>query len=149
MRIIGLDLGTKTLGVAVSDNTETISTGLTTLRFEENKPEMIIDDLKEIINYYNAGLIVIGLPKNMNNTLGDAVFRTREFIKTLNNNFDIKVVEQDERLSSVSANNLLISADVSRKKRKKVPDPRYYNAISSSQLNSAKSNKVSYNPVFP
>lgn len=122
MRIIGLDLGTKTLGVAVSDNTETISTGLTTLRFEENKPEMIIDDLKEIINYYNAGLIVIGLPKNMNNTLGDAVFRTREFIKTLNNNFDIKVVEQDERLSSVSANNLLISADVSRKKRKKKVD---------------------------
>lgn len=122
MRIIGLDLGTKTLGVAVSDNTETISTGLTTLRFDENKPEMIIDDLKEIINYYNAGLIVIGLPKNMNNTLGDAVFRTRKFIKILNNNFDIKVVEQDERLSSVSANNLLISADVSRKKRKKKVD---------------------------
>ena len=122
MRIIGLDLGTKTLGVAVSDNTETISTGLTTLRFEENKPEMIIDDLKEIINYYNAGLIVIGLPKNMNNTLGDAVLRTRAFIKILNNNFDIKVVEQDERLSSVSANNLLISADVSRKKRKKKVD---------------------------
>lgn len=122
MRIIGLDLGTKTLGVAVSDNTETISTGLTTLRFDENKPEMIIDDLKEIINYYNAGLIVIGLPKNMNNTLGDAVFRTREFIKTLNDNFDIEVVEQDERLSSVSANNLLISADVSRKKRKKKVD---------------------------
>ena len=122
MRIIGLDLGTKTLGVAVSDNTETISTGLSTVRFDENKPEMIIDDLKEIINYYNAGLIVIGLPKNMNNTLGDAVFRTREFIKTLNNNFDIEVVEQDERLSSVSANNLLISADVSRKKRKKKVD---------------------------
>ncbi len=122
MRIIGLDLGTKTLGVAVSDNTETISTGLTTLRFEENKPSMIIDDLKEIINYYNAGLIVIGLPKNMNNTLGDAVTRTREFIKVLNNTFDIKVVEQDERLSSVSANNVLISADISRKKRKKKVD---------------------------
>ena len=122
MRIIGLDLGTKTLGVAVSDNTETISTGLTTLRFDENKPEMIIDDLKEIINYYKASLIVMGLPKNMNNTLGDAVFRTREFIKILNNNFDIKVVEQDERLSSVSANNLLISADVSRKKRKQKVD---------------------------
>ena len=122
MSIIGLDLGTKTLGVAVGDNTETISTGLTTLSFEENKPEVMIDDLKEMINYYKAGLIVIGRPKNMNNTLGDAVFRTREFIKTLNNNFDIKVVEQDERLSSVSANNLLISADVSRKKRKKKVD---------------------------
>lgn len=122
MRIIGLDLGTKTLGVAVSDNTETIATGLTTLRFEENKPEMIINDLKEIIDYYNAGLIIIGLPKNMNNTIGDAVDRTRKFIKVLNNNFDIKVEEQDERLSSVSANNLLISADISRKKRKEKVD---------------------------
>lgn len=122
MRIIGLDLGTKTLGVAVSDNTETIATGLTTLRFEENKPEMIINDLKEIIDYYNAGLIIIGLPKNMNNTIGDAVDRTRKFIKVLNNNFDIKVEEQDERLSSVSANNMLISADISRKKRKEKVD---------------------------
>ena len=122
MRVIGLDLGTKTLGVAVSDNTQTIATGLTTLRFEENKPEMAIDELKDIINYYNPYLIVIGLPKNMNNTLGDAVVRTRNFISILNNNFDIKVVEQDERLSSVSANNLLIEADLSRKKRKKNVD---------------------------
>ena len=122
MRIIGLDLGTKTLGISVSDNTETIATGLTTLRFEDNKPEQILDELKQIIEYYNAGLIVIGLPKNMNNTLGDAVLRTRSFIKILNDNFDIKVEEQDERLSSVTANNVLISADLSRKKRKKKVD---------------------------
>lgn len=141
MRIIGLDLGTKTLGVAVSDNTETISTGLTTLRFEENKPSMIIDDLKEIINYYNAGLIVIGLPKNMNNTLGDAVTRTREFIKVLNNNIDIKVVEQDERLSSVSANNILISADISRKKRKKKVDTIAATIILQSYLDKRKERK--------
>ena len=141
MRIIGLDLGTKTLGVAVSDNTETISTGLTTLRFDEDKPEMIINDLKEIIDYYNAGLIVIGFPKNMNNTLGDAVIRTREFIKILNNNFDIKVVEQDERLSSVSANNLLISADVSRKKRKKKVDAVAATIILQSYLDKRKGEK--------
>lgn len=141
MRIIGLDLGTKTLGVAVSDNTETISTGLTTLRFDEDKPEMIINDLKEIIDYYNAGLIVIGLPKNMNNTLGDAVIRTRKFIKILNNNFDIKVVEQDERLSSVSANNLLISADVSRKKRKKKVDAVAATIILQSYLDKRKGEK--------
>lgn len=141
MRIIGLDLGTKTLGVAVSDNTETISTGLTTLRFDEDKPEMIINDLKEIIDYYNADLIVIGLPKNMNNTLGDAVIRTRKFIKILNNNFDIKVVEQDERLSSVSANNLLISADVSRKKRKKKVDAVAATIILQSYLDKRKGEK--------
>lgn len=122
MRVLGLDLGTKTLGVAVSDNTMIIATGLTTLRFEENKPEMIIDELKEIIDYYKPGLIVIGLPKNMNNTVGEAVDRTRKFINILNNNFGIEVVEQDERLSSVSANNILISADISRKKRKKNVD---------------------------
>ena len=141
MRIIGLDLGTKTLGVAVSDNTETIATGLTTLRFEENRPEMIIDDIKEIIDYYNAQLIVIGLPKNMNNTLGDAVNRTRNFIKVLNNNFDIKVEEQDERLSSVSANNMLISADLSRKKRKWVVDEVAATIILQSYLDKKKGNE--------
>ena len=141
MRIIGLDLGTKTLGVSVSDNTETIATGLTTLRFEENKPEMIINDLQEIINYYNAGLIVIGLPKNMNNTLGDAVTRTREFIKILNNNFNIKVEEQDERLSSVSANNVLIASDVSRKKRKEKVDTIASTIILQSYLDKRKGEK--------
>ena len=122
MRIIGLDLGTKTLGVAVSDNTETSATGLTTLTFDENDYESIIDDLKPIIDYYNPWLIVIGLPKNMNNTLGDAALRTENFVHLLNNNFDIKVVYQDERLSSVSANNVLLEADMSRKKRKKEVD---------------------------
>lgn len=141
MRIIGLDLGTKTLGVAVSDNTQTIATGLTTLRFEENKPEMSIDELKDIINYYNPYLIVIGLPKNMNNTLGDAVIRTRNFIEILNNNFDIKVVEQDERLSSVSANNILIQADLSRKKRKKNVDTIAATIILQSYLDKRKEEK--------
>ena len=141
MRIIGLDLGTKTLGVSVSDNTETIATGLTTLRFEENKPEIIINDLKEIIDYYNASLIVIGLPKNMNNTLGDAVTRTREFIKILNNNFDIMVEEQDERLSSVSANNVLIASDVSRKKRKEKVDTIASTIILQSYLDRRKGQK--------
>ena len=122
MRIIGLDLGTKTLGVAVSDMTETISTGITTLRFSENNPKEIINDLKKIIDEYSAKRIVIGLPKNMNNSLGEAVNRTREFIKILNDNFNIDIVEQDERLSSVSANKVLLDADISRKKRKEKVD---------------------------
>ena len=79
MRILGLDLGTKTLGVSVSDLTETIASSVTILRFEENKPETVINDLKKIIDEYNISLIVIGLPKNMNNTLGVAVERTRAF----------------------------------------------------------------------
>ena len=122
MRIIGLDLGTKTLGISVSDATESIATGLTTLRFTENNPELIIDDLRKIIDEYKAGMIVIGLPKNMNNTEGEAVSRTRNFISILNKNFDIDIKEQDERLSSVSANNVLIDANISRKKRKQKVD---------------------------
>lgn len=118
MRILGLDLGTKTLGIAVSDATEMIATGITTLRFEENKPLNCINELTSIINEYNVKSIVIGLPKNMNNTLGEAAKRTEEFIKILNDNYDLPVYKQDERLSSVSANNILLQADVSRKKRK-------------------------------
>lgn len=122
MRIIGLDLGTKTLGVAVSDLTETIATGVTTLRFEENKPESVLSELKNIINEYNVKSIVIGLPKNMNNTMGQAVERTRSFIKILSDEFDLPINEQDERLSSVTANNVLLAADVSRKRRKSKVD---------------------------
>lgn len=122
MRILGLDLGTKTLGVSVSDNTEIIATGLTTLRFEENKPEDVINDLEEIIEEYNVKKIVIGLPKNMDNTLGFAADRTFEFIKVLKENFNIEIVTQDERLSSVTANNVLLNADLSRKKRKEKVD---------------------------
>ncbi len=122
MRIVGLDLGTKTLGVAISDATETIASGLTTLRFTENKPVECLTDLKKIIDEYDAKLIVIGLPKNMNNTLGHAVQRTRDFSSILNDKFNIPIVEQDERLSSVSANNVLLQADVSRKKRKSKVD---------------------------
>ena len=122
MRIVGLDLGTKTLGVAISDATETIASGLTTLRFTENKPVECLTDLKKIIDDYDAKLIVIGLPKNMNNTLGAAVQRTRDFSSILNDKFNIPIIEQDERLSSVSANNVLLQADVSRKKRKSKVD---------------------------
>ena len=122
MRILGLDLGTKTLGLAVSDLTETISSGLTTLRFNENEEENVIPELKKIVEEYNVSLFVIGLPKNMNNTLGDAVLRTRNFEEILKRNFDIKIEEQDERLSSVTANNVLISSDISRKKRKNKVD---------------------------
>lgn len=122
MRYIGLDLGTKTLGVAVSDKTETIASAITTLRFSENNPEEVLDDLTKIIEEYKVEAIVIGLPKNMNNSLGFAAERTRNFVKILNNTYDIPVYEQDERLSSVTANNVLLQADISRKKRKSKVD---------------------------
>lgn len=122
MRYIGLDLGTKTLGIAVSDKTETIASAITTLRFSENNPEEVLDDLTKIIDEYKVEAIVIGLPKNMNNSLGFAAERTRNFVKILNDTYDIPVYEQDERLSSVTANNVLLQADISRKKRKSKVD---------------------------
>ena len=122
MRILGLDLGTKTLGVSVSDLTETIASGVKTIRFEDEKYENCLKELKEIIDYYNIKIVVLGLPLNMNNTRGDAVLRTENFKKLLEENFDIKVYYQDERLSSVTANNILIEANISRKKRKNKVD---------------------------
>ena len=122
MRYIGLDLGTKTLGIATSDLTGTIASSLTTLRFEENNPSMILNDLRKIIEDYKAEVLVLGLPKNMNNSLGDAAQRSLDFKNILEDEFDLKVELQDERLSSVTANNILISADISRNKRKKKVD---------------------------
>lgn len=122
MRYIGLDLGTKTLGVAISDITGTIATGVKTLRFEENKPEDCLPLLSQIIDEYNVNAIVIGLPKNMNNTLGIAAERTESFVKRLNEVYELPIYMQDERLSSVTANNVLLQADVSRKKRKSKVD---------------------------
>ena len=118
MRILGLDLGVKTLGVSVSDATETVASGIATLRFSENKPEESLEDLRKIINEYGVKLIVLGLPKNMNNSLGFAAKRSEDFKALLENNFNIEVCFQDERLTSVTANNVLLQADVSRKKRK-------------------------------
>ena len=122
MRVIGLDLGTKTLGVAISDPSKIIASSLTTIRFEENDYKSAIKELKNIISDYEIELIVIGLPKNMNNSLGFAAQRTLDFEKLLKDEFEIPIYEQDERLSSVTANNILIEADVSRRKRKKKVD---------------------------
>lgn len=122
MRILGLDLGTKTLGVAISDSLELIATGLTTIRFAENSYKDSLNELKSIIEEYNVKAIVIGLPKNMNNSLGFAAQRTKEFETILEEEFKLPIYEQDERLTSVTANNILLQADVSRKKRKEKVD---------------------------
>ena len=122
MRILGLDLGTKTLGVSICDNTETIASFIGTIRFTENKPEESFKELEELINEYNVKAFVLGLPKNMNNTYGDATKRSPDFKEMLLKRFSIPVDLQDERLTSVTANKILLEADTSRKKRKKKVD---------------------------
>lgn len=120
MRYLGLDLGTKTLGLAVSDKTNTIATPLKTLHYKEYG-ELIIE-LKKIILEKEIGTFVLGYPKNMNNTLGPAVARTESFKNYLEQNFNLPIVLMDERLSTVEAENILISTDTKRKKRKQIID---------------------------
>jgi len=122
MRCLGLDLGSKTLGVATSDVTNTIATSLKTIFFEEDNYQSLVEPIRELINDYNITRIVLGLPKNMNNTLGIRAEISLNFKKILEDNFDIEVILEDERLTTVISNNVMIKADVSRKKRKKKVD---------------------------
>ena len=122
MRYIGLDLGSKTLGVAISDKTKTIANVLQTLRFEDENYDSLLIPLREIIRENEVAKIILGFPKNMNNTLGERAMITLDFKKKLEDEFKIEVILEDERLTSVISNNILIEADVSRKKRKKKVD---------------------------
>ena len=118
MRIIGLDLGTKTLGVAVSDKWGFIASFYKTIFFESEDYESLIPIVKDLLDEFQTKVVVLGLPKNMDNSLGFASERSINFKKLLEDNLNIEVILEDERLSSVEANNVLIKGDVSRKKRK-------------------------------
>ena len=122
MRIIGLDLGTKTLGVAISDKLGMIASFYKTINFKEEEYESLLTPLKEIIDEYKIEKIVLGLPKNMNNSIGFAGERSINFKKLLEDNLNMEVILEDERLSSVEANNIMIASDLSRNKRKKKVD---------------------------
>ncbi|MBR3162045.1 MAG: Holliday junction resolvase RuvX [Bacilli bacterium] len=122
MRYLGLDLGSKTLGVSISDYTGTIANVLTTLRFDNEDYNSLLKPLGKIIEENSVEKIVLGYPKNMNNTLGERAIITLDFKKKLEDEFDIDVIMEDERLTSVISNNVLIEANMSRKKRKKKVD---------------------------
>ena len=122
MKYLGLDLGSKTLGIAISDSTNTIANVLTTLRFDDDDYDSLIEPLREIVEDNSISKIVLGYPKNMNNTIGPRAEITLEFKRKLEEKLNIVVLLEDERLTSVMSNNILISADISRKKRKKKVD---------------------------
>ena len=122
MRCLGLDLGSKTLGIAISDKTNLIASVYTTLYFKDEDYQSLILPLKEIIDKEDIDTLVLGFPKNMNNTLGDRALITLEFKKMLEEQIGLSVIMEDERLTSVISNNVLIEADMSRKKRKKKVD---------------------------
>ncbi len=121
-RYLGLDLGTKTLGVAVSDLTNTIASSLYVIRFDSENYLSTKDELESIIKEYNITDIVLGLPKNMNNSIGFRAEATLEYKKALEDWFNINVIMQDERLTTVEAANYMLEGNLSRKKRKKKID---------------------------
>lgn len=122
MRCLGLDLGTKTLGLAISDKSNMIASPYKVLRWDGEDYELLFKDLDNIIKENNITDLVLGLPKNMNNTLGFAAERSLKFKEALESRYKMEVTLIDERLSTVEATNYLLDADVSRKKRKKVVD---------------------------
>jgi len=123
MRIIGLDYGSKTVGVAVSDALGLTAQGVETItRKEENKLRKTLARIEEIILAYEVTDIVVGLPKNMDNTLGERAMAAKEFADKLERRTGLPVVMWDERLSTVSARNVLIESGVKRNNRKAVID---------------------------
>ncbi|MEK5334836.1 Holliday junction resolvase RuvX [Bacillus sp. FSL M8-0166] len=122
MRILGLDLGTKTLGVAISDEMGWTAQGIETIKIDEAGGDFGLSRLSEIIAEYGADKIVLGFPKNMNGTVGPRGEASQSFAKVLENTYNVPVVLWDERMSTMAAEKMLISADVSRQKRKKVID---------------------------
>ncbi|MFC8053883.1 Holliday junction resolvase RuvX [Bacillus cereus] len=122
MRILGLDVGTKTVGVAMSDEMGWTAQGLETIRINEERSNFGFDRISELVKQYNVDKIVVGLPKNMNGTIGPRGEACQQFAENLRELLQLDVVMWDERLSTMAAERLLISADVSRKKRKQVID---------------------------
>ncbi|MBD3304983.1 Holliday junction resolvase RuvX [candidate division KSB3 bacterium] len=118
-KILGLDVGEKTIGVAVSDELRWTAQGLTTLKRAGKTRDL--SALTTLIDTHNVEEIVIGLPKNMNNTLGEQAEKVLKFSRLLETQFqDMKITLWDERLTTSAADRILLRADMSRKKRKKV-----------------------------
>lgn len=117
---MGLDVGEKTIGVALSDLMGWTAQGLEVIRRTTMSKDL--ERLKEIIVQHQVEKIVIGLPKNMDGTIGPQGEKVQQFSKKLEAAFNLPVVFWDERLTTVAAEKMLIGADVSRGKRKKVID---------------------------
>lgn len=132
MRILGIDLGTKKVGLAISDKLGLIANPYETIIY--NDYEELLDKIKNVIENLKVEKIVLGLPKNMNNTIGPAGERTLEFSKMLDI-FNLEVVLIDERLSTMEAEKLLIENNTRRKSRKKIIDKMAATIILENYLN--------------
>ncbi len=121
-KIIGLDLGSKTLGVAISDSFGMIANGLETFTFKENHFTEAANYVCELAKQKRVSKVVLGYPKNMNNTIGERALMCERFKKRLENTCSLQVVLYDERMTTKIATNILIDANVKGKKKKKFVD---------------------------
>lgn len=116
---MGLDVGSKTVGVAVSDELGWTAQGIETISIDEEKGKFGYDRVAEIAEQYQVEKIVVGFPKNMNNTIGPRGEASKAYAEHLKEQLGLPVVMWDERLTTMAAERVLLEADVSRKKRKK------------------------------
>jgi len=121
MKYLGLDLGSRTLGIAVSDKTGLIASNYKTIRHNEEY-DKLLGEVKKLVDELEIEAVVLGFPKNMNNTIGPKGELSLDFKNKLEEILLIPVYLQDERLSTKSATDMLIQGNVSRKKRKGVVD---------------------------
>lgn len=120
MRVLGLDIGDKTIGIAISDPLGYTAQGITTIRRKSEAMDM--NELKKICEEYSVDTIVSGLPKNMNNTLGPQGEKVIKLCEIIKQNINVPIIMWDERLTTVAANRAMLEADLSRAKRKKIVD---------------------------
>ncbi len=119
---MGLDVGSKTVGVAVSDALGWTAQGIETIAINEAKGNFGFDRVAELAQIHGVEKIVVGFPKNMNNTIGPRAEASKVYAEELKKRLNLPVILWDERLSTAQAEKILLEADVSRKKRKKVID---------------------------
>lgn len=138
MRYLGLDLGNRTCGIAISDPMGIIATSIETVRFSEKNLQKCLEYVKMYVADRKVEKIVMGLPKNMNGTLGPQSEYVFEFKKMLEDELGLEVILYDERLTTVEVTKIMISADLSRAKRKTKVDTLAATLILQSYLDSIK-----------
>lgn len=150
MRIMGLDFGSKTVGVALSDSLLITAQGLEIIsRKEENKLRRTLARIEELIVEYEVEEIVLGLPKNMNGTEGERVALTREFAEKLERRTGLPVILWDERLTTVAADKAMMEAGIRREKRKGYVDKIAASLILQGYLDSRKKDAPGQGPEQP
>lgn len=136
--VIGLDLGTKTLGISKSDLSQMIANAYTTINFRTDDYQTALKELTKIVKELDPEKLILGLPKNMDGSIGFQGEKTLEFKTLIEKEYHLEVVMIDERLTSKMAHNIMIEADLSRKKRKTKVDKLAATLILQSYLDSRK-----------